>query len=281
LFQILFHRKAGKAGNVGGSPFSFARSGTAGGRLSFAACVAVCILALWLFPAPAAGQDLSDVTQAKTVSREADNPLPHPGTDDDEQELAPVLRRMESVYGKLESYRAEFRQESETRVLQRRKESTGELFFQKPDQMRWSYRTPEKKDIYLSENQMTIYMPERNTVFLQPLQDALSGAAPARLFLGPAALSETFRISRAEPGTDDPETTCLRLTPRKKGGMSVEEILLWVDNSDFLPRKSRSRDIMGNVTTLHFLQGKTNVKLPGEIFRFQAPPEAEIVENIY
>ena len=63
--------------------------------------------------------------------------------------------------------------------------------------------------------------------------------------------------------------------------MSVEEILLWVDNKDFLPRKSQSRDIMGNITTLHFLKGKTNVKLDEEIFRFQAPPDAEIVENVY
>ncbi len=198
-----------------------------------------------------------------------------------EEDLARILKRMEAVYGKLESYQAEFRQVSELRTLQRRKESSGTIYFEKPDLMRWSYRAPIKREVYLDGKQMTLYMPARNTVLRQSLGDALSGTAPAQLFMGPAALKETFRISLADPGPGLGDARCLRLTPLKKGGLSVEEILLWVSGSEFLPVKTESRDLLGNVTTLTFLQGKTNVKLAPEIFRFQPPPDAEIVENLY
>jgi outer membrane lipoprotein-sorting protein len=63
--------------------------------------------------------------------------------------------------------------------------------------------------------------------------------------------------------------------------MSVEEILLWVGRDDFLPRRSRSRDILGNVTTLLFLRGESSVKLDPEIFRFDPPPGTEIVEGLH
>jgi len=232
---------------------------------------ALCLMGLCLLPQPAAAQaDVPGPTPPNAAAGASAGP-----------EQARTLERMEAVYAKLATYRAAFRQESDTRSLRRRKESAGELFFQKPDRMRWIYRTPEKRDIYIDENQMLLYMPEQNTAMRQPLGDALAGAAPARLFLGPKALAETFRISTVDPGADAPETLCLELTPREKGRMSVEQILLWVGKEDYLPRRTRSRDIMGNVTTIDFLQGETNVKLDPELFRFEPPPGVEIVENVY
>ena len=198
-----------------------------------------------------------------------------------DEKLALILNQMESAYEKMEDYEAEFKQESKTKTLQRRKKSMGRLYFKKPDKMRWSYLEPEPRDIYLTGKEMMIYLPLRNTVIKQSLKDVLPGTAPAQLFMGGATLKKTFEITLANPDLQKEGSYCLKLIPKKKGKMSVEEILLWIGTKDYLPRKSESSDILGNITKLYFFKGKTNVKLDKGIFEFKPPPDTEIVENTF
>jgi outer membrane lipoprotein-sorting protein len=97
--------------------------------------------------------------------------------------------------------------------------------------------------------------------------------------MGVEELGETFVIRLADGDLDDEKAYCLRLTPKKKGPISVEEILLWVGKKDFLPLRTESRDVLGNRTTLLFSNAEVNVPLKKEIFRFEIPPDAEILGN--
>jgi outer membrane lipoprotein carrier protein len=240
-----------------------------------------CILALFFLRIPAAPEPAFAGPQEPNPTREQPAHGTPAGKTGD-KELDQLLLRMETVYQKLDSFQAEFVQGSETKSLKRKKESFGEIFFRKPDRMRWSYRAPEKREIYINGKQMDIYMPQQNTLIKQSLGEALTDtAAPAKLFMGPAALGETFQISRATPGKEEGGLVCLRLIPWKRGGMSVEEVFLWLGQEDLLPRKTVSTDILGNVTTLTFSDGKANTKLQDEIFRFVPPPDVQVQEDVY
>jgi len=196
-------------------------------------------------------------------------------------ELARFLGQMDAAYQKIRSFQADFDQVSETKTIQREKHSSGRVYFLKPDRMRWRYHAPEVRDIYLLGELIYVHMPSQNMVIEQMLGQALPGTAPARLFMGVRVLTESFFISRAPDRNQGDKAACLRLTPREKKGIAVEEILLWIGKEDFLPVRTESRDILGNRTTLNFQNQKANPSLGEGLFRFQIPADAEIVRNPY
>lgn len=216
------------------------------------------------------------------------SPAPVPGkteeTGQPEQEtplLDSILSQMDASYRKLQSYRAGFEQESETKTFKRKSQASGRVYFLKPSEMRWDYLQPEEKEVYLSGERIHIYLPGRNQVIEQTLNDAMPGVAPARLFMGVAELVGSFSVSADCADEDVENAYCLRLTPKDHKAISVEEILLWVGKKDFLPLRTESRDVLGNRTTISFRNGEANVPLKEELFQFQVPPGAEVISNTF
>jgi outer membrane lipoprotein-sorting protein len=211
------------------------------------------------------------------------DPVPHsaetePSSLKEEALLDEILRQMDVAYQGVQSYRAEFNQESETKAFQRKRKASGKVYFLKPAEMRWTYLQPEEREVYLSGEQIHMYLPSRNQVIEQTLNDAMPGMAPARLFMGVEELVGSFVVSLAHDNENE-EAFCLRLTPKEKGAISVEEILLWLGKTDFLPLRTESRDVLGNRTTLVFHNREVNIPLKREIFRFQMPPGAEVLRS--
>jgi outer membrane lipoprotein carrier protein len=240
---------------------------------------ALCILLLW-FAAPSLAGGV-----AEAPARPGDA-LPE-GTEEakqpvqDARALDTVLAQMDATYRKLESYRAEFEQESETKTFQRTRRASGRVYFLKPGQMRWDYLEPEAREVYLSGESIRIYLPGRNQVIEQTLNDAMPGVAPARLFMGVEELVGSFSISSDCDADAVEEAHCLRLTPKQNKAVSVEEVLLWVGKKDYLPLRTESRDVLGNRTTLSFRNGEANVPLKEALFRFRVPPDAEVIRNTF
>ena len=195
--------------------------------------------------------------------------------------LDSILSQMDASYQKLKSYRAEFEQESETKTFQRKRQSSGKVYFLKPGEMRWNYLQPEEREVYLSGEEIRIYLPGRNQVIEQTLTDAMPGVASARLFMGVEELVGSFSVSADCADENVENAYCLRLIPKKDKAISVEEILLWVGKKDFLPLRTESRDVLGNRTTLSFRNGEANVPLKEELFQFQVPPGAEVIRNSF
>jgi outer membrane lipoprotein carrier protein len=241
--------------------------------------LAFCVVLLW-FAAP---------SMAGGVAENPGKPQdPVPGKTEETRQpereaplLDSILSQMDASYRKLQSYRAEFEQESETKTFQRKRQTSGKVYFLKPSEMRWDYLEPEEREVYLSGERIHIYLPGRNQVIEQTLNDAMPGVAPARLFMGVEELIGSFDVSVDCAHEDVENAYCLRLTPKKNKAISVEEILLWVGKKDFLPLRTESRDVLGNRTTLSFRNGETNVPLKEELFQFQVPPDAEVISNTF
>ena len=190
-----------------------------------------------------------------------------------------ILSEMDQAYRGLRSYRAEFEQESELKTFDRKTLASGKVYFLKPNKMRWSYVQPAPREVYLSGEQIEIYLPDLNQVILQTLNDAVPGLASARLFMGVEELVTSFSVSLDSSDTSVENAYCLRLTPKKDEPLSVEEILLWVGRKDFLPLRTESQDVLGNLTILSFRNAEVNVSLPEDLFHLKIPPNAEVIRN--
>jgi PAS domain S-box-containing protein len=95
------------------------------------------------------------------------------GTKNDTPSVDRILSQMDAAYRELRTYRADFDQESEMKTFRRTRRSSGRVYFSKPGEMRWSYLEPEKREVYLSGDTIHIYLPGRNQVIEQTLNDAL------------------------------------------------------------------------------------------------------------
>ncbi len=241
--------------------------------------LALCMVLLWFANPSMAGGVGGDPGKSQDPVPEKTEETRQP-----EQEaplLDSILSQMDASYRKLQSYRAEFEQESETKAFKRKRQASGRVYFLKPSEMRWNYLQPEEREVYLSGERIRIYLPGRNQVIEQTLNDAMPGVAPARLFMGVEELVESFSVSSDCADEDVENAYCLRLTPKKNKAISVEEILLWVGKKDFLPLRTESSDILGNRTTLSFRNAEVNMPLKEEFFQFQVPPEAEVIRNTF
>jgi outer membrane lipoprotein carrier protein len=241
--------------------------------------LALCMLLLWFANPSMAGGVGGDPGKSQDPVPEKTEETRQP-----EQEaplLDSILSQMDASYRKLRSYRAEFEQESEIKTFKRKRKASGRVYFLKPDEMRWNYLEPEEREVYLSGETIHIYLPGRNQVIEQTLNDAMPGVAPARLFMGVEELAGSFSISADCADEDVENAYCLRLTPKTNKAISVEEILLWVGKKDFLPLRTESRDVLGNRTTISFRNGEVNVPLKKELFQFHVPPDAEVISNSF
>ncbi len=238
-----------------------------------------CIFSLIFYAGPLFAANSAEADWEQNSSKKDNPSTKKTAADINDNLLTDILKQMDATYQELSSFQANFDQESETMVMQKRKKSSGKFYFQKPDKMRWLYQRPEKRDIYLVAEKIMIHLPSRKQVLKQTLDQALPGMAPTRLFMGTNELIKSFSISLVPEETEG--TYRLRLIPKEKGKMSVENILISIEKKNFLPIKTETHDIMGNRTTLIFSKGKANIHLEDDLFFFQIPADVEVIENLY
>ncbi len=105
--------------------------------------LAFCMVLLWF-----AAASMADGEGGDPVKSPAPVPAKTEETLKPEQEvplLDSILSQMDASYRKLQSYRAEFEQESETKTFKRKSQASGRVYFLKPSEMRWDYLQPEVK----------------------------------------------------------------------------------------------------------------------------------------
>jgi outer membrane lipoprotein carrier protein len=116
-----------------------------------------------------------------------------------------VVERLERHYNSVRTLEGTFVQRyslgSQTIV------ESGQVYFQKPDRMRWDYDTPKGKFFLADGKYAYLYMPSENVVRRQPLKEAAEWQATFAWFLGRVDLGRVFgdmeliRIHRPESDT--------------------------------------------------------------------------------
>lgn len=205
---------------------------------------------------------------------------PEEGASVRDPELERILQRMETFYHGIRTLQARFDQETETKSLRRTRRSSGWIYVEKPDNIRWSYEEPEPQEVYVLGNRVFLWIPARNQV-LKSSEADVPGMAQIRVLLAQGRLSESFTITLLPPPADSEGFDCLRLVPTKSAKISLEEMILFVRKEDSLLERTESRDLMGNVTRIRFHDWRVNGELPPGLFRFEIPQGAEVLEGAF
>jgi len=171
----------------------------------------------------------------------------------------------------VKSARAAFTQTVTSIDGTRKKDSSGQFEFVRPNRFRFSYAKPFEQQIVADGHQVWLYDVDLNQVTVRSMAQAL-GATPAALLAG-GALDKEFEL-QAAPAADGLEW--VQATPRVKEG-TIRSLRVGFKGTTLAALEIV--DGFGQRSLLRFSGVEQNVKLPDSTFEFKPPKGADVIQQ--
>jgi outer membrane lipoprotein carrier protein len=169
------------------------------------------------------------------------------------------------------SARASFTQTVTSPDGAKKKTSSGQFEFVRPNRFRFTYAKPFEQQIVADGQKVWLYDVDLNQVTVRPMAQAL-GATPAALLAG-ATLDKEFDL-KAVPAAEGLEW--VQATPRVKDG-PIQSMRV-----GFRGKELAALDIVdafGQRSALRFTGLQQNIQLADEQFRFTPPKGADVIQQ--
>jgi outer membrane lipoprotein carrier protein len=194
------------------------------------------------------------------------------------QRLGTLLERIKWEQKRLESLEAEFVQEKTSEFLARPEVSHGTFSYQRPDRVRWDYRSPKPIALVLDGDEMVTWYRD-----LGRAERAHVGRVSTQVFryLSASGSLESllgyFTVTFTTPAAGEPWR--LELKPRyPRIARRVSGMTLWVDRRLYLPVRVVFVEPNGDETRYRLENVRPNVPIPKERFALELPAEVEVHE---
>ena len=151
-------------------------------------------------------------------------------------------------------------------------DASGSVVMQRPGRFRWNYQAPFERVIVSDGEKVWLYEADLAQVTIRRLTAGI-GDTPAALLTGKEAVLERFTVERSwiEDGL-----TLVRLKPRSADS-DFAGVTLGFDGPGL--RRILLDDRLGQQTRIDFTDVRTNPQLSPEVFRFQPPPGADVIDD--
>ncbi len=194
--------------------------------------------------------------------------------------LAASLTRLDAALAKLEDAHGRFHQERWSPAFADPERSSGELWFRRPGDLVLRYREPESQEMYIDSAGVWIYLVKQKQAQRYPFEnEAQRDAALAVLWQPSTVLSRRYDLARSPtPPAGEKGGDWLRLTPHDE---RIAEVVTAVHLR--LAAKTGLSDCIlveqqdGQRARLEIDSIERNPGLPAHRFRFQPPPDVEVV----
>lgn len=186
--------------------------------------------------------------------------------------LERVIGGVQTFYASAKDFQADFQQTFTYKIYQRKKISTGKVFFKKPALMRWDYEAPHKRLFIADGEILWVYEPEEAQVFKRALASAQLPVA-LRFMKGEGRLTDDFKVTSISNTEGSYQLTLHPKSPSSE----YQELQLIVDEKKFNVTASVLIDPVGNSNHISFVDAKVNSELPTEGFSFTPPQGVRVL----
>ena len=184
---------------------------------------------------------------------------------------ADAVDTLRSFVQTVQSGRAAFTQVATSPDGAKKKTSSGEFEFQRPNRFRFDYARPYEQQIVADGQKVWLFDVDLNQVTVRPFDQTL-GATPAALLAG-GSLERDFTLS-AEP--DQGGLQWAAAQPKAKESQ-IRQLRVGFRGKDLAAIELT--DALGQRSRLDFSRFEANLKLPAERFRFSAPAGADVLQQ--
>ena len=154
----------------------------------------------------------------------------------------------------------------------KKKTSSGDFEFARPDRFRFVYRKPFEQQIVADGRKVWLYDVDLNQVTVTPMSRAL-GATPAALLAG-AVIDKDFELIAA-PSRDGVDW--VQAVPKVRDGASVQSIRIGFRAKALAALEIV--DVFGQRSLLQFSAVQANPRLADDAFRFVPPKGVDLIET--
>jgi len=176
-----------------------------------------------------------------------------------------VVKRIQAVYDGMDTFRATFVQETQIRAAKKVIREEGKVYFRRPGLMRWDYRVPKEKQLYLSPKKNWLYLPSDKVAYVKEGEGVASNTV-ARFIMGAGRIEEDFFVEMEGSAGE------IRLTMKpKEPSLTVKALKVTVSPSSFFVTSCRYSDDYGNEVFIKFRDIELNVPLNQRLFLFSPP----------
>jgi outer membrane lipoprotein carrier protein len=175
------------------------------------------------------------------------------------------------VYDQSRTFAASFQELYRVKADATERRSTGEVIFEKPGKMLWTYDNPENNRVVSDGVLMKVYDASQRVIWVRALADSPYAAAFS-LFTGKGQLASVFDFD-LRPGSalNFPGGYVLAATP-KQPTPAYSTVLFFVDTGTSQVRRVTIIDGQGNRNRFDFSNPRFYVAVPPNAFRQTPPP---------
>ena len=199
--------------------------------------------------------------------------------------LDEVLANMERAARTIKSIEADMLQEKRDLQIGGKEVYSGRIFFlhdRKCDKVRINYDRPPGQVVAVLCNEIILYQPNVKQVILTTRQAQASKnqefsfiATPYKSVPELKSQYNIVYVGAEQVGSS--ATSKLDLTPKARS--SVQKLMLWVDESSWLPIKYQVVEKNNNVTTFTLGNMKKNGPVDAKTFKVSWPPDTKVVRQ--
>jgi len=197
-------------------------------------------------------------------------------------ETKKVLLQMDRTNQSLSDLTADVTETKVTIVVNDTSVSTGKLFYKREkngSRTKLEYEKPELKTLLIDKSKVLIYEPKIK--HLQEIDLGKDRSQEAFLITGigqsGTAIAKNYDAKLLnEESLDGVKTSVLELKPKsEKVSAMFVKIVLWVDQSHWVPIQTRLTESSGDYLTIRFDNMQLNPKLPDKTFKLNIPADVE------
>jgi outer membrane lipoprotein-sorting protein len=202
--------------------------------------------------------------------------------DDISPETRKVLLHMDQTNQSLADLMADVTETKVTIVVNDTSVSTGKLFYKRAkngSKTKLEYDKPELKTLLIDKDKVWVYEPKIK--HLQEIDLGKSHSQEAFFVTGigqsGSAIAKSYDVKLLnEEALDGTKTSLLELKPKsEKVSALFTKILLWIDQSRWVPIQTRLTESTGDYLTIRFENMRFNPNLPDKTFKLSIPSDVE------
>jgi outer membrane lipoprotein carrier protein len=201
----------------------------------------------------------------------------HPCHAQSRYSMGEILKGTESHYQNLQAFTADFLQlttSSATNTITT--EASGILYYQKPRQMRWEYKTPEPQVFIANHGLAWLHEPSERQISLFDAATFFNSPLAQTFFDGVSSLKTHFDVS-LDPAHSTPTVAVLKLVPQKEDP-NIRQLRLWIDLKGYEISKVETEDALANTNLIVLKSQKAITGMKTSLFELNVPPSTNVVD---